>query len=151
MTILTKLSILMLVLVQLTGGIAFAQERVKTTDGRELILHSDGTYEDVTKSNANASGAYKQYSITDLKLDMRDLVGKQVEVDVQLMMMGDMLMLSDPGADVDANPISAEDAGLSREERRFILNRCGMGCNVTVRGEVAQSLFGTELHIHSIK
>ena len=76
-------------------GLAFADERVKTTDGRELLLRSDGTYEILSGDSDDEDAGYRSMSITDLKLDSEKLIGQQVEVMVSLAMFGGMVMLSD--------------------------------------------------------
>lgn len=131
------------------GG-AIADEVVETTDGRQVLLRIDGTYEILEAARSPAAANYQRMSISDLKLDIEDLAGANVEVDVQLMSMGGMLMLSDPRHMFDSNPLMAEEGDLSREERSHILSRCNQGCRITIRGEVASVLFQSGVRLHEL-
>ena len=96
-------------------------------------------------------GDYQSMGITDLRLDIDQLHGELVEVDVSLTKSGDMVMLTNPEDMGDMNPVMADDSELPREDRRFILERCGMqGCNVTVRGEVQNIMFEPGLMLHEL-
>ena len=128
---------------------ALADETVTTTDGRTILLNSDGTYAFVEPAPA-APGSYRQISYQDLRLDIDDLRGERVEVRASVSSMGGMLMLSDPRSDFDTNPIMAEEGDLSRDERAIILNRCNMDCVLTVRGEVSSVMFQSGLTLHSL-
>ena len=131
-------------------GLAFADERVKTTDGRELLLRSDGTYEILSGDSDDEDAGYRSMSITDLKLDSEKLIGQQVEVMVSLAMFGGMVMLSDARQPFDTSPIPASIDELPRADREFILSRCNTGCQVTVRGEVAMIMFQPGLMIKAL-
>lgn len=129
-----------------------SEERVETIDGRHLLLYSDGTYEEMKKVDKKEEDEkYKKIDITDLKIDIDSLGGDLIKVDTSLMMMGDTYMLSSPNTMTDTNPVMAEDGGITREEKKFVLNNCGMGCKVTVRGEVSESFMGSTIEIHSIE
>jgi hypothetical protein len=85
------------------------------------------------------SGKYRQISLTDLKLDISKLKGSSVEVTGVLQTMGELSMISD--GVFDMNKVWLETKKLSRESRKFILENCDSGCNVRVRGKVAQVMF----------
>jgi len=131
-------------------GSAHADEVVKSIDGREILLRSDGTYEILLQVKENSSGKYKKISIVDLKLDIQDLGGHLVEVTGQLGSFGDFLMLGDPSTGMDTSPVLAEAKKLSREERRYIIEKCNLGCRITVRGEVSTVMFQPGLELHEL-
>ncbi|AKJ94940.1 MULTISPECIES: hypothetical protein [Thioalkalivibrio] len=134
-------------------GAVSAQERVQTTDGREILLHADGTYEMVGESperTRDAANGYRSVSLTDLKLDMNRMGGEQVKLTASVQSIAGMVMLTDPGQPFDANPVMADAERLPRNDRAQILERCSTsGCRVTVQGEVKHLGFGEyglELH-----
>lgn len=137
-------------IVLLLGAGVASQERVETTDGRELLLYFDGTYEEVTDSERTSSEEYGRIGYRDLRLDLQELDGKLVEVEVSLHMANDDMWIGDPSLDFDPNSIFAEDGGLDRDERSFALQNCGFGCRTIVRGEVAELYWGQGLLIHSL-
>lgn len=93
---------------------------------------------------------YKSISITDLKLDLSELVGEKVEVEAELMSVSGVVMLSDPTQQFDANPVTGTSDSLPRDDRRYILEHCDMGCTVKVRGVVVRSMLGEEIELHSL-
>jgi hypothetical protein len=129
-------------------GSGSADELVRTTDGREILLRDDGTYEFV--SSAEAVDGYRAMAFEDLRLDIDELRGQRVEVVANVSTMGGMLLLTDPRIDMDMNPIFAEEGDLSRDERRQIISRCNMSCRLTVRGEVSSIMFQSGLRLHSL-
>jgi hypothetical protein len=95
-------------------------------------------------------GAYRSMSITDLKVDIKDLIGEQIEVAASLALFGGIASLSDPKQPLDTNPVIASIDELSRADREFILSHCSGGCRVTVRGEVAMIMFQPGLIIKAL-
>ncbi|UWU12801.1 hypothetical protein N2599_11500 [Rhizobium sullae] len=73
-------------------------------------------------------------SLTDVKLDAKQMQGKKVEVSGVLITMGDMAMLGD--SPFSTNRLFVDNKKLSREERKYILENCEGGCSITVRGKV---------------
>ncbi|MBX5164822.1 MULTISPECIES: hypothetical protein [Rhizobium] len=79
-------------------------------------------------------GGYEAMSLTDVKLDAKQMQGKKVEVSGVLITMGDMAMLGDSA--FSSNKLFVDNKKLSREERKYILENCEGGCSITVRGKV---------------
>jgi len=134
-------------------GTVSAQETVRATDGREILLHADGTCEIVDeerRQGADGGDGYRSVSLTDLKLDINHLSGERVEVTASVQAVAGMLMLSDPGQRFDTNPITAKGERLPRTDRARILEHCSTsGCRVTLQGEVKHfgfGVYGLELH-----
>lgn len=85
-----------------------------------------------------AATQFRSIGITDLKLDIASLAGQAVSVRAKITLMGGMAMLTDPRQSFDTNPVFADTESLPREDRQYILTRCNLGCEVTVRGVVAE-------------
>jgi hypothetical protein len=86
-----------------------------------------------------APSPYRSMSLDDFQLDRDTLKGAKVQLSGLLRQVGELAMLS-KGL-VDANPVFIEIKNLPREERKAILDRCGMaGCEVVARGTSTRSL-----------
>jgi hypothetical protein len=133
----------------IASGSALADERVKTTDGREFLLRSDGTYQ-ILSSDDEAKTGYRAMSITDLKLDIKEIVGEKVEVAGTLSLFGGMATLSDSKQPLDMNAVIASIEELSRADREFIHSQCSGGCRVTVQGEVGMIMLQPGLIIKAL-
>ena len=127
-----------------------ASEIVLTTDGRQILLRQDGTYEVIQAAKSEEADGYRKIAISDLKLDIAELSGARIEVEAELTSMGGMVMLSDPRQQFDMNPIMADETNLSREDRAHIINRCTPSCRVTARGEIGMVLFQPGLRLHRL-
>ncbi|MGA1287739.1 MAG: hypothetical protein ACO305_11565 [Rubrivivax sp.] len=88
--------------------------------------------------SSQAETRFRPIDITDLKLDIASLDGQAVSVRASITLMGGMAMLTDPRQSFDTNPVFADTESLSRDDRQYILTRCNLGCEVTVRGIVAE-------------
>ncbi len=93
---------------------------------------------------------YEKISINDLKLDINELSGKKIDVYGSLTIFGDMAILSDPRQAMDMNPIIVETKNLSRDERRYIMENCNMGCNISIQGSIESILFEYGIKAHKI-
>ena len=93
---------------------------------------------------------YQSMSITDLKLDLSELVGQKVEVEAELMSVSGMIMLTDNTQPFDTNPITGASDNLPRDDRRYILEHCDMGCTVRIRGAVVKTMLGEEIELHEL-
>ncbi|MCP1674340.1 hypothetical protein J2T57_001442 [Natronocella acetinitrilica] len=132
-------------------GWAQTQERVETTDGRVLILHGDGTYEEVGQAQPE-SGDYQRMGIGDLKLDIREMYGAQVEFRTEVVSFGEVITLGDPSQRFgDSSPIFATPGRLAREDRHFLIERCANGCVVTVRGEIGRVFMEPGVILHTLE
>ncbi|MEW9836634.1 hypothetical protein [Mesorhizobium marinum] len=134
----------------IVADVAHADEVVRSEDGREILLRSDGTYEVLIQNDARPSVSYRQMSIVDLKLDIDGLEGQLVEVSGKLSSFGGLVMIGDPSSNFDATPIAAEAEKLSRDERRYIIEKCNLGCRVTIRAEVVTVMFQPGLELHQL-
>ncbi len=85
-----------------------------------------------------AATQFRPIGITDLKLDIASLDGQAISVRAKITLMGGMAMLTDPRQSFDTNPVFADTESLPREDRQYILTRCNLGCEVTVRGIVTE-------------
>lgn len=83
---------------------------------------------------AEVSISYSKISLSDLMLDIDILDGQKIEVSGFLAVMDDMAILS-PTEESLSN-ISVETKGLPRQTRKYLIERCGVGCRVTIRGTV---------------
>ncbi|KAB2678079.1 hypothetical protein [Brucella tritici] len=81
-----------------------------------------------------ASNSYSKISLSDLMLDIDILDGQKIEVSGILAVMDDMAMLS-PTEESLSN-IGVDTKGLPRQTRKYLIERCGVGCRVTIRGTV---------------
>ncbi|PSJ59720.1 hypothetical protein [Pseudaminobacter soli (ex Li et al. 2025)] len=126
---------------------AWADEVAETKDGRQIILHDDGTYK-FLDDEQKVAGQYKQISIANLKLDIESMHGQAIETAAKVTSVGAMVMLSDPKQMYDPNPVTTDSAKLSGSDRQYVLTKCNLGCKVTVRGVIKEVLFrgGIELH-----
>jgi hypothetical protein len=94
---------------------------------------------------------YRRVNYLDLKLDIKNLVGKKVEVFSRASVIGDRVLLLDPHKKFDTNPISAKINDLSRDDRRVLFSRCERGCVLTFQGTVrSEGAFGEFLQLHKI-
>ena len=92
---------------------------------------------------AGAPSGYKPISMIDLKLDIGSMLNQKIQAKTRLISFGGMLMLTDPSQTFDGNGILAEQDQMSREDRAFILQQCGTGCDVTIQGEIKEVMFQT--------
>lgn len=116
----------------------WADETVTLEDGRVVVLKSDGSYAFV-QANKPTNG-YRKIGISDLKLDIRKLMGNRIEVIGKISNFGEVHSLSDPTNEFDTNPVFLATEHLPREIRKKLLN-CEMGCRTTVRGQVKRHVF----------
>lgn len=129
---------------------ALADETVMTTDGRQILLRSDGTYEETRKPNETVSIYYRNISIEDLKRDIHRLDGQNIEVKAKLLSLGGAVVLGDPKSFLDSKPILADASQLSENDRQQI-RRCDTGCNITIRGKVGRVMSHAGVILHSVQ
>ena len=92
---------------------------------------------------SGASDGYKTISMIDLKLDIGSMLNQKIQTKTRLISFGGMLMLTDPNQTFDGNGILAEQEQMSRDDRAFILQQCGTGCDVTIQGEIKEVMLQT--------
>jgi hypothetical protein len=88
-----------------------------------------------TPVRARKGSAFKAVSLVDLRLDFDKMKGQRIEVTGTLQTMGEISMIS--SGVLDMNKMFVETKGLPRESRKYLLENCDSGCEVTVRGKAA--------------
>lgn len=99
-------------------------------------------------SEPMAAAVCTPMTVEDLKLDYTQLLGKCAEVSGLVLQAGDMAMLMQ--SQMDANPFFVETSGLSRDERKILLN-CPTGCQLTVTGIVGDFDYNKGMKAASIR
>jgi hypothetical protein len=90
---------------------------------------------------ANSTLRYKAIDITDLKVDIEDMRGQPVAVFGWLSVIGaDLGYLGK--RQFDSSPISVKLSGLPREEHKMLLERCGNGCSMAIKGRIGPAWLG---------
>ncbi len=92
--------------------------------------------------------SYLNITLQDLRLDLNELVGEDVEVSAQGMYVSDMFMLK--SKQMDANPLLIQVDNLSREERKNIMNKCSdltKDCQITIFGRVELDIFEAPIFV----
>ena len=106
----------------------------------ETVIKSSQDLKPTAKKPKN-NDSYEQVSLTDLKLDLKQLGGKKVEVNGHFMSIGDISMISEK--QFSTLQIMVETSKLSRDDRRKLLENCTQGCVITIQGKVGGVLFET--------
>ena len=100
-----------------------------------------GTYRLLDEPKAAPAGTFTDVAILDLKVDLKDLVGKFVRVNASGSYTGEHLILSDPNSTFDTNGVSAKLDKLPRETRKWIVANCSDDpCAITIEGEVKKDI-----------
>lgn len=88
--------------------------------------------------------------MSDLKVDIKDMMGKRVTVRASVQTMGDISMLkSDP---VDMTPVWATTDKLPREDRKKLANGCQLLlCNGLFSGVIHKGVFGPALAVEKVE
>lgn len=81
----------------------------------------------------------KKMSFNDLYLDYSNLVGQKVKVNGHFLPYGDLGALSESA--LSATTLYVNVSGLSRENRKLLLDNCSSGCNVEIEGVVGSVQF----------
>ena len=95
--------------------------------------------------------AYKAMSLIDFKLDRETLKGAKVQITGQLHQLGEIVTFG--STLFDTTPIFLDIKGLSREQRKTILERCNISCDAIVKGRVdtvfmEAGLIAEDVNIH---
>ena len=92
---------------------------------------------------------YRSMSLDDFQLDRDTLIGTKLQLSGLLRQMGELAMLS-KGL-VDLSPVFIEIKNLPREQRKAILDRCGVtGCEVVARRHVDKVFTGIGLVLEDV-
>jgi hypothetical protein len=100
----------------------------------------------VTKEAASESCAVM--TLSDFRLDYRDLAGRCVELEGELMKAGGMAMLSEGMMDMD--PILLEYDHLPRDQREIFV-KCQMSCRVVIQGTAQNVMFTDGVRVNRIR
>lgn len=110
-------------------------------------MFSDRLTEYLNRVNGTSKPAwlqtYKEMSLSDLMLDIDKLEGEKVQVRGRIIVMNDVALMS-----LNENSMSSLDVetkSLPREDRKFLLEKCEDGCDVTLRGTVGEVVFSNGL------
>lgn len=117
----------------------WANEITTLKDGRKVLLKDNGTWSFVESSTEKPKASYRNISLIDLKLDITSLTGEKIKVKGVAQLVGEMLMLKSEM--MDMNPIFLDFKQLPRDERKFILTSCSIGCKLTAYGVVGSVMF----------
>ena len=98
--------------------------------------------------NPSELDEFRKISMDDFKVDQKSMRGQRVELQGKLSLFGEMLMLQN--GQIDMSPIIVEFSDLRREQRLRIIQRCGMGCNATIQGQVGDVFFQTGIVASSV-
>lgn len=91
----------------------------------------------------------KEMDLTDLKVDAKELIGKQVLVKASIQQMGDMSLLkSDP---LDMAPVWADAGKLPRDDRKKLASGCQMVlCSGKFQGTMVKGPMGPTLRLEKV-
>ena len=92
-----------------------------------------------TQQPSNAGATYRSMTLTDLKLDLRNLVGHKIEVTGRILAGTEIVQLR--SAPLDTDPIFVSLKSVPREQRGAILKQCSDDCMVIVRATVIPSTY----------
>lgn len=81
----------------------------------------------------------KNLAFNDLYVDYNNLVGQTVKVNGHFLPYGDLGSLSESA--ISATTLYVNVSGLSRENRKLLLDNCASGCNVELEGVVGSVQF----------
>ncbi|NIO21632.1 MAG: hypothetical protein GTN76_13070 [Candidatus Aenigmarchaeota archaeon] len=91
----------------------------------------------------SAASKPKKVEFVDYLLDYDALHGQVVQLDGFLLTMGEMYILYErPGS---GNFVFIDVSKLSRNDRKFILTRCGNGCPMSIVGKPGDVIFNKGL------
>lgn len=131
---------------------AQAQDSAGIARCRSLTINNDrlDCYDKLTLPvSPGGNRSYRAISLTDLKLDRDSLRGQRVEVAGTLVPIGEAALLR--SSDTDLSPVFVEVKAVPREQRRVLLDRCGIpGCSVIIRGLVGTVMVQTGIVADSL-
>lgn len=141
--------LILLGFVCIIAPLAYAQERVKTIDGREFILHSNGTFEEVSGPDPYSSKKYRNIGYIDLKVDIKNMIGERVRVKAFINPLTGIFEIHPPN-ELSHNALLGWDDGLSRSDRKFLIEECEGGCNVVILGRIGKNMGSSGLFVHDV-
>jgi len=97
---------------------------------------------------ARGEATPKKVDFVDYMLDFDSLQGQAIQLDGWLITMGETFILYERSGSM--NFLYADPAHLSKDEKRFLLSRCGSGCSVSVIGTPATVMFNKGITLHRI-
>jgi hypothetical protein len=118
-------------------------EALPSTNATEMLTNDSETAVPATAENQVIDMAFN-----DLYLDYNNLVGKTVKVNGHFLPYGDLGSLSESA--ISATTLYVNVSGLSRENRKLLLDNCASGCNVELEGVVGSVQFLKGLKVTSL-
>lgn len=104
-----------------------------------LFVVMGGTGSDAQDATSKGPAAeVPKMKVSDVFLDFKSLIGKKIHVPGFLITIGDLQMLYDNRGDLNALTIDSGD--LSRDDRKYILEKCTQGCRLEFIGIVEESM-----------
>ncbi|MET3927193.1 hypothetical protein [Devosia sp. 2618] len=113
----------------------------------ERLVCFDRVAAPLAKDGAEAAACVPM-TVEDLKLDYTELLGTCAEVSGTVIQAADIVMLMQ--SMMDANPFYVDISGLTRDERKILLN-CPTGCQLTVTGTVQETNYSKGMKAASIR
>ena len=129
--------------------VSWSQEIILLKNGKQVQLNDNMTWEYIKGQATQGRDDYQELDFVDLKLDIKALHGKKIKVKGQGMFFADMFMFSQ--GPMDANPLIVDISKVSRDQRKYLLSNCSVGCSIFILGVVGTVMFQDGLIAHSIK
>lgn len=115
-----------------------------------LMVMGAPTQAQTKAAAAPPASQYVTVKIEDLKVDLKQMVGKKVAVGALAESMGEMLFLK--ASEFDTNSIEADFERLPREDRKKIANDCQMNsCRGTFYGTVRNLSLGVGVVLDKVQ
>jgi len=113
-------------------------------------LKENGTWEFVNSTQQNTTtGSYQRMDLGDLKIDIESLMGKKIQVKAIGQLFGEMFFIKKDM--MDMSPITVDIKNLPREQKKYVIQNCGTGAEITVYGTVSKVMFQNGLIAEKIE
>jgi hypothetical protein len=123
-----------------------------TDNDKERLACYDKLRDDIVAANQPKQAKLKGYTpidLADLKVDIKSMVGKKVEVSALIQTMGDTSFLKSDA--LDMSPVFSLTDKLPRDDRKKLLNGCqAILCGGTFYGTIINSSFGASVSIEKV-
>ena len=131
-------------------SVGAADLKLTTPDGRSVLLKENGTWEFVNSTQQNTTtGSYQRMDLDDLKIDIESLMGKKIQVKAIGQLFGEMFFIKKDM--MDMSPITVDIKNLPREQKKYVIQNCGTGAEITVYGTVSKVMFQNGLIAEKIE
>lgn len=122
-----------------------------TKEDRARLACFDKLRDEVFKqNNATAANSYQTMSLTDLKVDIKRLVGKKATVSASIQSVGGMNFLKSD--EMDMTPVLADADKLPRDDRKKLASSCQMLlCRGQFSGVIKQMPMGLGMSLDKVE